>query len=91
MTGVSAIQYYSVTIYGQIGIDGANALKYQAINNIIALLGEGTCILLIDKLGRRRPLIWGNLANMVLLLSHSPIEDKLTYLSHRFASLLLAY
>jgi hypothetical protein len=65
MTGVSAIQYYSVTIYGQIGISGANALKYQAINNIIALLGEGLCILLIDRLGRRRPLIIGNLANMV--------------------------
>lgn len=66
MTGVSAIQYYSVKIYGQIGISGADALKYQAINNIIALIGEGLCIALIDKLGRRRPLIIGNLANMVV-------------------------
>lgn len=65
MTGVSAIQYYSVQIYGQIGISGADALKYQAINNIIALVGEGLCIALIDRLGRRRPLIFGNLANMV--------------------------
>jgi hypothetical protein len=91
MTGVSAIQYYSVTIYGQIGINGANALKYQAINNIIALLGEGTCILLIDRLGRRRPLIWGNLANMVLLFSHLTIKGMLRYLSHRCASLFLAF
>lgn len=67
MTGVSAIQYYSVKIYGQIGISGSDALKYQAINNIIALVGEALCILLIDKLGRRRPLIIGNLCNMVLL------------------------
>ncbi|CAL3972793.1 unnamed protein product [Diplocarpon coronariae] len=37
MTGVSAIQYYSVDIYGSIGIRGDEALKYQAINNIIAL------------------------------------------------------
>ena len=65
MTGVSAIQYYSVTIYGQIGIDGANALKYQAINNIIALIGEGACVLFIDRIGRRLPLIVGNLFNMV--------------------------
>jgi hypothetical protein len=65
MTGVSAIQYYSVKIYGQIGIDGANALKYQAINNIIGLLGEGACVVFIDRLGRRRPLISGNLFNMV--------------------------
>lgn len=68
MTGVSAIQYYSVTIYGSIGISGSNALKYQAINNIIALVGEACCVLFVDKLGRRRPLIAGNLFNMVCFL-----------------------
>ncbi|EKD17056.1 uncharacterized protein L3040_000416 [Drepanopeziza brunnea f. sp. 'multigermtubi'] len=68
MTGVSAIQYYSVAIYGSIGIKGADALKYQAINNIIALVGEACCVLFVDKLGRRRPLIFGNLANMVCFL-----------------------
>lgn len=68
MTGVSAIQYYSVKIYGQIGITGSNALKYQAINNIIALVGEACCVLFVDKLGRRKPLIYGNLFNMVTFL-----------------------
>lgn len=71
MTGVSAIQYYSVKIYGQIGITGSDALKYQAINNIIALLGETCCVLFIDKLGRRWPLIMGNLFNMVCYPSTS--------------------
>jgi hypothetical protein len=65
MTGVSAIQYYSPTIYKQIGIGTSQTLKYQAINNIIALVGEACCVLFIDKLGRRRPLIFGNLLNMV--------------------------
>jgi len=68
MTGVSAIQYYSVTIYGQIGISGSNALKYQAINNIIGLLAQAFCVLFVDRLGRRRPLIAGNLLNMVCFL-----------------------
>ncbi|TVY23239.1 MFS glucose transporter [Lachnellula hyalina] len=68
MTGVSAIQYYSVKIYGQIGILGSDALKYQAINNIIGLLGEAFCVLFVDRLGRRRPLIVGNLCNMVCFL-----------------------
>ncbi|CAG8984157.1 hypothetical protein HYALB_00008158 [Hymenoscyphus albidus] len=68
MTGVSAIQYYSVDIYGQIGILGSDALKYQAINNIIALVGEACCVLFVDKLGRRRPLIAGNLFNMLTFL-----------------------
>ncbi|PQE17783.1 MFS sugar transporter protein [Rutstroemia sp. NJR-2017a BVV2] len=68
MTGVSAIQYYSVKIYSQIGISGSDALKYQAINSVIALLGEACCVLFIDKLGRRWPLICGNLFNMVTFL-----------------------
>lgn len=29
MTGVSAIQYFSISIFKQIGIDSDNALKYQ--------------------------------------------------------------
>lgn len=65
MTGVSAIQYYSVKIYGQIGISSSETLKYQAINNIIGLVAQAFCVLFVDKLGRRWPLITGNLINMV--------------------------
>ncbi|KAH6683205.1 MFS sugar transporter-like protein [Halenospora varia] len=68
MTGVSAIQYYSVKIYGQIGISSSETLKYQAINNIIGLVAQAFCVLFVDKLGRRWPLITGNLINMVCFL-----------------------
>ncbi|RDW58646.1 hypothetical protein BP6252_13122 [Coleophoma cylindrospora] len=68
MTGVSAIQYYSVTIYGQAGIGPSDALKYQAINSIIALIAQALCIAFIDKFGRRWTLIWGNLFNMVTFI-----------------------
>jgi sugar porter (SP) family MFS transporter len=80
MTGVSAIQYYSVTIYGQIGISGSDTLKYQAINSIIALIAQFMTILFIDRLGRRWPLIIGNLGNMLtfivatILLARFPPE-----------------
>ncbi|KAL2157244.1 hypothetical protein VTH06DRAFT_6284 [Thermothelomyces fergusii] len=63
MTGVSAIQYYSVTIYGLMGIEGDDTLKYQAISSVIALVAQALCILLVDRLGRRRTLIGGNLGN----------------------------
>ncbi|KAK3946350.1 general substrate transporter [Diplogelasinospora grovesii] len=66
MTGVSAIQYFSITIFKQIGIDSDNALKYQAINNILALIAQAMCILLVDKFGRRWPLIMGNLVNCLM-------------------------
>lgn len=68
MTGVSAIQYYSVTIYGLMGIQGDDTLKYQAISSVIALIAQFLCILFIDKFGRRWPLILGNLGNMVTFI-----------------------
>lgn len=68
MTGVSAIQYYSVEIYSQMGISGSDTLKYQAISSVIALVGQALCILFIDKIGRRWPLIFGNLGNMVTFI-----------------------
>jgi hypothetical protein len=68
MTGVSAIQYFSVTIFKQIGIDSDSALKYQAINNILALIAQACCILFIDRLGRRWPLIIGNLLNSLFFM-----------------------
>lgn len=68
MTGVSAIQYYSVTIYGLMGIKGDDTLKYQAISSIIALIAQALCILFIDRFGRRWPLIFGNLGNCVTFI-----------------------
>lgn len=68
MTGVSAIQYYSVTIFGEIGISANDALKYQAINSILALIAQAACMLLIDKFGRRPTLIIGNLVNCVMFV-----------------------
>ncbi|KKK22721.1 hypothetical protein P175DRAFT_0514570 [Aspergillus ochraceoroseus IBT 24754] len=68
MTGVSAIQYYSVDIYGQIGIKGDETLRYQAINSIIALVAQFLCMMLIDRFGRRWSLIGGNLGNMVTFI-----------------------
>jgi sugar porter (SP) family MFS transporter len=68
MTGVSAIQYYSVKIYGLMGIKGDATLKYQAISSIIALIAQFLCICFIDRFGRRWPLILGNLGNMVTFI-----------------------
>ncbi|PKS12564.1 hypothetical protein jhhlp_000772 [Lomentospora prolificans] len=68
MTGVSAIQYYSVAIYEKIGIAGDETLKYQAISSCIALFAQFLCILFVDRLGRRWPLILGNLGNMVTFI-----------------------
>ncbi|KAG6034620.1 hypothetical protein E4U41_006482 [Claviceps citrina] len=78
MTGVSAIQYYSVKIFSKIGITGNETLRYQMISSVIALIAQFCCMMLIDKTGRRGPLIGGNLVNGVtfiiatILLSQFP-------------------
>ncbi|WVF70918.1 hypothetical protein IAT40_005713 [Kwoniella sp. CBS 6097] len=60
MTGVSAIQYYAASVYKSVGFSSNTALLINSINNINALFGELLCILFVDKIGRRFPLIWGN-------------------------------
>ncbi|KAG8935639.1 hypothetical protein FRC03_008987 [Tulasnella sp. 419] len=63
MTGVSAIQYYSPQIFAQVGFSAGQTLLLQSINSILALIGEAACILLVDRLGRRWPLIIANVAS----------------------------
>jgi MFS family permease len=43
-------------------------LRYQAISSVIALVAQFLCILLIDRLGRRWPLILGNVGNMITFI-----------------------
>lgn len=63
MTGVSAIQYYSTTIFTTMGFTTARVLLFQSINSIIALIGEACCVFWVDRTGRRKPLIIGNVAS----------------------------
>ncbi|KAH7016776.1 general substrate transporter [Ilyonectria destructans] len=63
MTGVSAIQYFSPAIYRTMGIGTTEALKYQAISNVLSVVAQLCTVLFIDKLGRRWPLIMGNAIN----------------------------
>jgi len=68
MTGVSAIQYYSVDLYAEAGINASDTLKYQGINSVIALIAQACCIWLIDWTGRRWAMIGGNIGNMITFI-----------------------
>ncbi|KAF7341562.1 MFS domain-containing protein [Mycena sanguinolenta] len=63
MTGVSAIQYYSTTIFKTMGFSSTRILLFQSVNSIIALLGEAACVIWIDATGRRGPMIIGNVVS----------------------------
>ncbi|GKT64050.1 LOW QUALITY PROTEIN: MFS sugar transporter [Colletotrichum tofieldiae] len=68
MTGVSAIQYYSPRIFEQIGIATQDTLKYQGISNGLAIIAQTLAMLLIDRTGRRWPLIGGNIFNAITFI-----------------------
>ena len=76
MTGVSAVQYFSVPIFEQIGISTSDTLKYQAINSVLALIAQGFCMAFIDKFGRRPTLITGMLVNCVMFLVAAILISK---------------
>ncbi|KAJ7082307.1 general substrate transporter [Mycena epipterygia] len=63
MTGVSAIQYYSTTIFTTMGFTSTRILLFQSINSIIALIGEAACVIWIDATGRRGPMVIGNIVS----------------------------
>ncbi|OWZ49870.1 glucose transporter [Cryptococcus neoformans 125.91] len=61
MTGVSAIQYYAPTVYASVGFSTNTSLLINSINSVNALIAQFCCILFVDKVGRRFPLIFGNI------------------------------
>lgn len=68
MTGVSAIQYFSPTIYKQVGVGTSDALKYQGIGYAFSIVAQLCTILFVDIIGRRWPLIIGNLVCSVCFI-----------------------
>lgn len=64
-----ANRYYAPAIFKTFGYGVSKTLELQCINSVIALVGEACCVLFIDKLGRRWPLIIANcLAGLMFVI-----------------------
>ncbi|KAK9465553.1 general substrate transporter [Lipomyces arxii] len=58
MTGVSTLGYFAPAIYAQMKLSTLQTLRLTAIDSVINLLvAQPLCIFLIDRLGRRWPII----------------------------------
>ncbi|KAI7227512.1 sugar transporter STL1 [Hortaea werneckii] len=79
MTGVSAIQYFTPTIYSNLNIGTTASLKYQGISNALSIVAQACTAIFIDKIGRRWPLIIGNLINGLCFVVITAIQG--TFLS----------
>lgn len=76
MTGVSAVQYFAPTIYKQVGVGTSQSLLYQGIGYIFGIAGQLSTILFIDRIGRRWPLIIGNLVCSVCFIVTATVIAK---------------
>ncbi|KAJ9102870.1 hypothetical protein QFC19_004598 [Naganishia cerealis] len=76
MTGVSVIQYYAPDIFAAIGFSYEKTFLFQTINSVIALIAQALCILTVDRLGRRLPLISANIVSCITFAVATAIQAK---------------
>ncbi|RSH92685.1 hypothetical protein EHS25_008130 [Saitozyma podzolica] len=57
--GINALVYYSPTLFQQLGLDYELQLTLSGVLNIAQFTAIAIAFLILDKVGRRPPLLWG--------------------------------
>ncbi|KAK4149479.1 MFS sugar transporter-like protein [Chaetomidium leptoderma] len=77
-TGINVIGYYQTQMYNALGITGNRALLVAGIYNCVGPLANLVFIVfIIDRVGRRRPLLWGTVAIIIALICESAINSRI--------------
>ncbi|KAL2139452.1 hypothetical protein VTI28DRAFT_5145 [Corynascus sepedonium] len=77
-TGINVIGYYQTQMYEALGITGNRALLVAGIYNCLGPLANLVFIIfIIDRVGRRRPLIWGTVAIAIALICESAVNSRI--------------
>lgn len=77
-TGINVIGYYQTIMYRSLGITGNRSLLVAGIYNCVGPLANLFFIVfLIDRVGRRRPLLWGTAAIAVALVAEAAINSQI--------------
>ena len=77
-TGINVIGYYQTQMYHALGIEGHRALLVAGIYNCMGPLANLFFIIfLIDRVGRRRPLIWGTVAIAIALVCEAAVNSQI--------------
>ncbi|KAL7270161.1 hypothetical protein RUND412_007139 [Rhizina undulata] len=86
LTGINVINYYQTIMYEALGIEGNRNLLVTGIYNVIGPIANFFFIFfLIDRIGRKKPLIFGTIGITVLLVleailnSQNPDGDKRSF------------
>ncbi|KAK4184889.1 high-affinity glucose transporter [Podospora australis] len=77
-TGINVIGYFQVSMYEALGITGNRALLVAGIYNCLGPLANLVFIVfLIDRVGRRKPLLWGTVAIIIALVCEAAINSRI--------------
>jgi sugar porter (SP) family MFS transporter len=63
MTGVSFLQYYAPRIFAKVGFSTETTLLLGAASGFPNLVAQFSVVMLVDKVGRRKPLIFCNIGS----------------------------
>ncbi|KAK0625119.1 general substrate transporter [Bombardia bombarda] len=77
-TGINVIGYYQTQMYRALGITGNRVLLVAGIYNCIGPLANLFFIVfMIDRVGRRKPLLWGTVAIVIALVCEAAVNSRI--------------
>ncbi|KAH6673430.1 general substrate transporter [Halenospora varia] len=78
-TGINVIGYYQNSMYKGLGITGNRALLVSGIYNCVGPLANLIFIVFIlDRVGRRKPLLWGTIGITLALICEAIVNSQIT-------------
>ncbi|KAL5375627.1 hypothetical protein DPSP01_011095 [Paraphaeosphaeria sporulosa] len=77
MTGINVIGYYQTVMYKNLGIEGKRNLLVTGIYNVVGPVFNAFFItFLLDKVGRRKPLLFGTIGITIALICEAAIGSQ---------------
>ncbi|KAH9871157.1 hypothetical protein J1614_006732 [Plenodomus biglobosus] len=79
MTGINVIGYYGTILYENLGITGDRNLLVTSIYNIVGpVFNFFFIVFFLDKVGRKKPLIFGTIAISIALICEAAIGSQIS-------------
>ncbi|KAF2194256.1 general substrate transporter [Zopfia rhizophila CBS 207.26] len=80
MTGINVIGYYQTIMYEDLGITGKRNLLVTGIYNCVGPIANFFFItLVLDRVGRRRPLLWGTVGITIALICEAVVGSQVEH------------
>ncbi|MQM28758.1 sugar porter family MFS transporter [Glycomyces albidus] len=80
--GINVIFYYSTSLWQSVGFSENDAFLTSVINSVVNIAGTILAIYLVDRIGRKKLLLWGSaimffaLGTMAVIFASSPVDAE---------------